>query len=75
MVRLKRCDCGPAFLTRMNRSWWMRLLTSRRLYYCAKCDTELFITRRHLNESASVESTRPALATPPSTAHEASLFG
>lgn len=74
MMRLKTCDCGPAFLIRINGSWWMRLMTTRRLYYCARCDTELFLTRRHLH-GAGADSSRPALSSSPSIAQDTSLQG
>lgn len=73
MVRLTTCDCGPAFLIRANRSGWMRLISSRRLYYCARCDTEMFVTRKHM--VASAESGRPPLAALPPDVHETSVLG
>jgi hypothetical protein len=65
MVRLKTCDCGPAFLIRTNRSWWMRWIPSRRLYYCARCDSEMFLTREALGNFAT-QTTRAPLSVLPS---------
>lgn len=59
MVKVTLCECGPAYLLRTNRSWWMRLIRSRRLYYCARCDLEMFLTRDALR-SLVPDTTTPA---------------
>lgn len=73
MVRLTTCDCGPDFLIRMNRSWWMRLIPERRFYYCARCDTEMFLSRSHVG-SIGAEPSRPALSPAASIAHDTGLL-
>ena len=45
MVRLERCGCGPSFVVRVKRAWWMRIIPRRRLYYCGRCDTKMFVFR------------------------------
>lgn len=75
MVKLNPCECGPAFLIRMNRSCWMRLIPTRRLYYCARCDMEMFLTRDCMQGIAIAESSRSPLAAPTPVGSETSVIG
>ena len=45
MLKLSPCGCGPEFLVRIERSWWMRVFTWKRLYFCTQCRRRLFIAR------------------------------
>ena len=45
MLKLSSCGCGPEFLVRIERSWWMRIFTWKRLYFCTQCRRRLFIAR------------------------------
>lgn len=52
-MKLTLCECGPAYLMRINRSFWMRWVPNRRLYYCTRCDAEMFLTRVGLRRSSA----------------------
>jgi hypothetical protein len=59
---------------RANRSGWMRLVRNRRLYYCAKCDAEMFLTRQALGTgSGSATAMRP-MSPRPDLARERSVL-
>ncbi|HET8745072.1 MAG TPA: hypothetical protein VFM98_05680 [Ramlibacter sp.] len=45
-LRLTPCSCGLQYLVRMNRAPWMRLVPTRRHYFCAKCKQPQFLPRR-----------------------------
>ncbi len=45
MVKLVPCGCGPAHLVRIERSWWMRSVVGRRLYFCTQCRSRLLIPK------------------------------
>jgi hypothetical protein len=45
MLKLSPCGCGAEFLVRIERSWWMRVFTWKRLYFCTQCRRRLFIAR------------------------------
>jgi hypothetical protein len=53
----------------------MRLAWRRRLYYCARCDSEMFLTRQHLHALIGGESGHAASSMAPRGAHDASLLG
>ncbi|HEX2545428.1 MAG TPA: hypothetical protein VHL79_11145 [Ramlibacter sp.] len=42
-MRLTACNCRAEHYQRAQRSWWMRLVWSRRLYQCESCGQLLFI--------------------------------
>lgn len=46
MLRLTPCACGIQYLVRLNRATWMRLIPTRRHYFCAKCKTTQLLPRR-----------------------------
>lgn len=44
-VLLNKCDCDWGHLSRIPRTWWMRLFRSRRLYFCSGCKSHVFAHR------------------------------
>ncbi len=46
-----KCECDWGDLSRIPRSWWMRLFWSRRLYFCTACKSRL-LARRSAIEGA-----------------------
>jgi hypothetical protein len=42
-MRLTVCGCSAAYFQREQRKWWMKPISSRRLYRCLACDALLFI--------------------------------
>lgn len=42
-MRLTACTCRADHYQRAQRSWWMRLVWSRRLYHCESCGRLMFI--------------------------------
>ena len=42
-MRFTPCTCRAEHYGRIQRSAWMHLFPSRRLYHCLACDTVLFI--------------------------------
>jgi hypothetical protein len=45
VLKLTACNCGARGLVRIDRAFWMRLVPTRRLYYCPACETRQFLTR------------------------------
>ncbi len=45
MISLRPCACGPEEWVRIQRSFWMRLFRARRLYYCERCKSKLFMRK------------------------------
>jgi len=45
MLKFGPCGCGPEFLVRIERTWWMRVFTWKRLYFCTQCRRRLFMAR------------------------------
>ena len=43
-----KCECDWGDLSRIPRSWWMRLFKSRRLYFCTGCQSRLFAHRNSI---------------------------
>ena len=43
MMRWTACECRADNYHRAQRSWWMRLVWTRRRYHCQACGTDLFI--------------------------------
>lgn len=48
------CGCDVRLLVRLTRRPWMRILRSRRHYFCAKCKERQFLSRRTLLEALPV---------------------
>ena len=48
MLRLTPCDCGSQYLVRLNRMAWMRIVPTRRHYFCAKCRDRQFVPRHEM---------------------------
>jgi hypothetical protein len=46
VLRFTACDCGARGLVRVERSFWMRLVFTRRHYYCPSCRANLLLSRR-----------------------------
>jgi hypothetical protein len=44
-LRLFSCGCGPQFLRRIHRAWWMRLLPGFGQYLCLRCDQRVLRPR------------------------------
>jgi hypothetical protein len=44
-MKLSPCACGVQHYARVQRSGWMRLFDSRRLYFCQQCTTVAFLRR------------------------------
>ena len=42
-MRLRACGCRAENYQRAQRSWWMRLVWSRRLYQCESCGQLMFL--------------------------------
>ncbi|HET8747635.1 MAG TPA: hypothetical protein VFM98_18700 [Ramlibacter sp.] len=50
-MRLSLCDCGVAYLVRLNRSFWMRFVPGRRHYFCVRCKTHQLLSRQGLRQA------------------------
>ena len=50
-MRLTLCDCGVAYLVRLNRSFWMRFVPGRRHYFCVRCKAHQLLSRRGLRRA------------------------
>jgi len=50
-MKLSLCDCGVAYLVRLNRSVWMRLVPGRRHYFCVRCKSHQLLSRRALRRA------------------------
>lgn len=46
MLRFTSCRCGIEYLVRLRREAWMKLIPTRRHYFCAKCKDTQFTPRR-----------------------------
>lgn len=44
-MQFKACGCSVGCYQRVARSWWMRLLPSRRLYLCDTCGCLMLIRK------------------------------
>ena len=44
-MRLTLCNCGVAYLVRLNRSFWMRFVPGRRHYFCVRCKSHQLLSR------------------------------
>ena len=40
------CTCDESDLVRIHRTWWMRLVSSKRLYECRGCGARLFVSKQ-----------------------------
>ncbi len=40
------CTCDERELVRIHRTWWMRLMSSKRLYECRGCGARLFAPKQ-----------------------------
>lgn len=45
-MRFTPCACGMQYLVRLDRQPWMRLIPTRRHYFCAKCKNRQLLPRR-----------------------------
>ena len=50
-MRLTLCDCGVAYLVRLNRSFWMRFVPGRRHYFCVRCKSHELLSRHGLRRA------------------------
>jgi hypothetical protein len=50
-MRLNLCDCGVAYLVRLNRSFWMRFVPGRRHYFCVRCKSHQLLSRHALRRA------------------------
>jgi hypothetical protein len=50
-MRLTLCDCGVAYLVRLNRSFWMRFVPGRRHYFCVRCKSHQLLSRHGLRRA------------------------
>lgn len=57
MISFRPCACGSEDLVRLQRALWMRLFRTRRLYYCERCRSKLFIRKSEV----LAQSTRPSV--------------
>ncbi len=55
-MQFKPCGCSVGGYERVARSWWMRLLPSRRLYRCDSCAAVMFIRKDPLFHDTVVMS-------------------
>ena len=49
-MRFTVCGCGAAYFQREQRRWWMKPVSSRRLYRCLACDAVLFVSPDLVNQ-------------------------
>jgi len=49
-MRLTACGCSAAYFQREQRKWWMKTLSTRRLYRCLACDATLFLAPERVNQ-------------------------
>ena len=47
-MRLTLCDCGVAYLVRLDRTAWMRFVPGRRHYFCVRCTSHQLLSRNNL---------------------------
>lgn len=40
------CTCDDCDLVRIHRTWWMRFVSSKRLYECRGCGARLFVPKQ-----------------------------
>ena len=50
-MRLSMCNCGVAYLVRLNRSFWMRFVPGRRHYFCVRCKSHALLSRANLRRA------------------------
>jgi hypothetical protein len=50
-MRVTLCDCGVAYLVRLNRSFWMRFVPGRRHYFCVRCKAHQLLSRHNLRRA------------------------
>jgi hypothetical protein len=50
-MRLTLCDCGVAYLVRLNRTGWMRFAPGRRHYFCVRCKSHQLLSRNNLRRA------------------------
>lgn len=50
-MRLTLCDCGVAYLVRLNRTAWMRFVPGRRHYFCVRCKSHQLLSRNNLRRA------------------------
>lgn len=50
-MKLSLCDCGVAYLVRLNRSLWMRFVPGRRHYFCVRCKCHQLLSRTELRRA------------------------
>ena len=50
-MKLSLCDCGVAYLVRLNRSLWMRFVPGRRHYFCVRCKEHQLLSRANLRRA------------------------
>lgn len=50
-MRLTLCNCGVAYLVRLNRSAWMRFVPGRRHYFCVRCKSHELLSRNNLRRA------------------------
>jgi hypothetical protein len=76
-MRLTLCDCGVAYLVRLNRTGWMRFVPGRRHYFCVRCKSHQLLSRSNLQRAfptlprpIATSVTAPAELEPIATASE-----
>jgi len=47
VLKISACTCVPIRMARIERSWWMRFLWWKRLYFCDDCGSRQLISRRY----------------------------
>ena len=69
-LMFKECECHFGELSRVPRTWWMRIFSSRRLYHCRKCESDVFANQRMVEGSSGWQTTSQKMffqaVTPPS---------
>ena len=50
-MRLTLCNCGVAYLVRLDRSFWMRFVPGRRHYFCVRCKSHELLSRNGLRRA------------------------
>lgn len=76
-MRLTLCDCGVAYLVRLNRSFWMRFVPGRRHYFCVRCKSHQLLSRQALRRAfpalppqMDISATAPAALEQPAAPSE-----
>jgi hypothetical protein len=59
VLRLTACCCGARNLVRVDRSFWMRLVPTRRHYYCPLCRSNQFLSWRAVLRALEVAPAAP----------------